>query len=123
MIDDQTTFYIQHVYSAFEDLKQAASQLAGLLVLSRRDPELRRSAEEACRRARDILDTPVPARAKAHHRYLMDAAAKLREAIETSADPLPYLKEAHANLRAASHTLPGFEMVSFEHACFHHAHA
>ena len=33
MIDDQTTAYILAVQAYFEDLKQVAAQLAGLLVL------------------------------------------------------------------------------------------
>ena len=117
MIDDKTVRYISAVYPAFEDLKQAASQLAGLLVLNKRDPELRRSAEEACKRAADTLATPVPAQAKTHHEYLLKAAAKLDRALRSSVDTLPILKSACTDLRAASHTLPGFEMVSFDHAC------
>lgn len=110
--------YTQSVYPAFEDLKQAATQLAGLLVLNHRDPQLRRSAEEAYNRAMDRLNVHVPAQAKTRHQRLLNAAANVREALHTKHDPLPYLKAADADLRAA-----GFQMVDFTHACCHHSHA
>jgi hypothetical protein len=83
MIDDKTAVYIKVVYPCFEDLKQAASQLAGLLVLNRRDPELRRSAEEAYKRAMDGLNVPVPARAEEHHARLLNAATAIGESLRT----------------------------------------
>jgi hypothetical protein len=106
--------YTQSVYPAFEDLKQAAAQLAGLLVLKQRDPQLRRSAEDAYYRALDGLNINVPTEAKARHKRLLNAAANVHEALHTAHDPLPYLKAADAELRAA-----GFQMVDFTHACCH----
>jgi hypothetical protein len=117
MINDKTAVYIKAVYPCFEDLKQASSQLAGLLVLNNLDPELRRSAEEALQRAMDGLLVAVPARAKEHHGHLMRAAAAVRQSLRTQHDPLPFLKDAHAHLRAAGRSLPGFEMIDLNHAC------
>jgi len=110
--------YTQEVYPAFEDLKQALAQLAGLLVLNHRDPQLRRSAEEAYQRAMDGLNIHVPAPARQRHCHLLQAAAYVGEALHTTLDPLPHLKAADAELRAA-----GFQMVDFTHACCHHTHA
>jgi hypothetical protein len=110
--------YTQSVYPAFEDLKQAAAQLAGLLVLKQRDPQLRRCAEEAYHRAMDTLTMHVPVQAKARHTRLLQAATHIHEALQTNHDPLPYLKAADAELRAA-----GFQMVDFTHACCHQTHA
>ena len=108
------TQYTQAVYPAFEDLKQATMQLAGLLVLRQRDPQLRRSAEEAYQRAMDGLNVNVPSRAKARHSRLLNAAAHVHEALQTKHDPLPHLKAADAALRAA-----GFPMIDFKHSCCH----
>ena len=108
------TRYTQEVYPAFEDLKQATMQLAGLLVLRRRDPQLRRSAEEAYQRAMDRLNVNVPPEARERHARLLLAASHLNEALRTDKDSLPYLKAADAALRSA-----GFMMVDFKHACCH----
>jgi hypothetical protein len=122
MISDKTVAYIAAVHPAFEDLKQATAQLAGLLVLRQRDPQLRRSAEEAYARAMDTLNVRVPTEAKPHHAHLLKAAAQLNSALHTQHDPLPFLKAADADLRAASRILPGFPMVDFQNACCHHTH-
>ena len=118
MIGDKTVAYAAAVHPCFEDLMQAAAQLAGLLVLNRKDPLLRRSAEEACQRAMDGLSKAnVSASARLYHEHLLNAAARIKEAQRTSGDPLPLLKSADTHLRAAARALPGFQMVSFERAC------
>jgi hypothetical protein len=122
MIDDQTTAYILAVQAYFEDLKQVAAQLAGLLVLEAAgaapDHPMLASAGRAYQNAADGLKSVrVTARAKAHHNHLLAAAAKLDESLRTSGDTLRLLESAYAELRSASRALPGFQMISFEQGC------
>jgi hypothetical protein len=127
-IDDQTAAYVLAAQPCFEDLKQVAAQLAGLLVLeasgSRNatpDHPMLASAEQAYRNAADGLRSArVPARARMHHDHLLTASAKLQGALRSmraSADPLALIEGAYADLRSASRTLPGFQMISFERGC------
>jgi hypothetical protein len=122
MIDDQTVAYVLTAQTCFEDLKQVAAQLAGLLVLdasgAAADRPMRRSAEQVYRNAVDgIRSLRVPARARVHHDHLTAAAAKLHEALHGSEDSLVPLEHAYAELRSAAHALPGFQMISFERGC------
>jgi hypothetical protein len=122
MIDDQTTAYILAVQVYFEDLKQVAAQLAGLLVLEAAgaapDHPMLASAGQAYRNAVDGLKgVRVSAGARAHHKHLLAAAGKLDEAMRSTGDTLRLLECAYAELRSASRTLPGFQMISFEHGC------
>jgi hypothetical protein len=126
-IDDQTVAYILAAQPCFEDLKQVASQLAGLLVLeaagAAHDHPMLTSAEQVYRHAEDGLRSArVTARARVHHNHLLTAATKLNEALRESGDPLVPLESAYAELRLASRTLPGFEMISFERSCCAEAH-
>ena len=121
MIDDQTVAYTLTAQTYFEDLKQVASQLAGMLVLaaagSRNEMPLA-LAEQAYKQAVDGLRSArVPAPARVHHDHLLAAAAKLDEALHGSGDPLIPLESAYAELRGASRALPGFQMISFERGC------
>jgi hypothetical protein len=122
MIDDQTTAYILTVQVYFEDLKQVAAQLAGLLVLEAAgaapDHPMLASAGQTYRNAADGLKSVrVPSRARIHHYHLLAAAAKLNEALRAGGDTLTLLESAYAELRSASRTLPGFRMISFERGC------
>ena len=122
MIDDQTTAYILAVQVYFEDLKQVAAQLAGLLVLEASgaapDHPMLASAGQAYKNAVDGLRSArVPARARRHHEHLLAAAGKLGEALRGSGDSLAPLEGAYAELRSASRALPGFQMISFERGC------
>ena len=122
MIDDQTVAYVVVAQTCFEDLKQVAAQLAGLLVIgSKPDHPMLLSAEQAYRNAVDGLkSTRVSARAKAHHEHLLAAAANLGFALRelrAQRDALPLVERAYGDLRAASRTLPGFPMISFERGC------
>lgn len=122
-LDDKTVAYILAAQTWFEDLKQVAAQLAGLLVLDAAgsktpDHPMRASADQAYKNAVDGLKSaPVPARARQHHDHLLSAATKLNEALRASGDPLLPLQSAYAELRSASRTLPGFQMISFEQGC------
>jgi len=121
-IDDKTVEYILTVQTWFEDLKQVAAQLAGLLVLEAAgavaDHPMRLSAERVYQSAVDGLRSArVPARARRHHDHLLAASGKLGDALSTKGDPLVFLESAYRELRSASRSLPGFQMISFEHGC------
>jgi hypothetical protein len=121
-IDDQTVAYTIAVQPYFEDLKQVAAQLAGLLVLEAAgaapDHSMLASADQAYRNAADGLKSArVPARARRHHDHLLAAAAQLDEALRSNGDSLMLLEDAYAELRSASRRLPGFQMISFERGC------
>lgn len=129
-IDDQTVAYILATQTYFEDLKQVAAQLAGLLVLSAAgsrlaasDHPMLNSAEQLYKNAADGLQSVrVTARARRHHESLQTALAKLGDALSSAkgtGDPLIFLESAYADLRSAARTLPGFEMISFENCCCH----
>ena len=130
-LDEATAAYVVETSRAFEDLRQIAAQLAGLLVLEaaaarselpqhpmiEAAEELFRGAAETVRSAR------VPARARQHHEHLMQAAADLHCALRAArrslaVDPiLVPLRSAYAQLEGASRELPGFEMVAFGNGC------
>ena len=125
-IDDQTVAYILATQTYFEDLKQVAAQLAGLLVLSAAGSKSAvplQPIEELYNHAADGLKSVrVTTRARRHHESLESALAQLGDALshaKGTGDPLIPLESAYADLRSASKTLPGYEMVSFESCCCH----
>lgn len=122
MTEDRTTAYVIATQPYFEDLKQVAAQLAGLLVLEEAgaapDHPMLLSARAAWRNAADGLrSTRVPAGARVHHGHLMAAAQSLSAALQGTGDKLIPLERSYAELRAASRALPGFPMISFEQGC------
>jgi hypothetical protein len=127
-VDDPTVAYVLATQICFEDLKQVAAQLAGLLVLEAAgsrdaapDHPMRASAEQVYKNAVDGLrGVRVTARARVHHEHLLAAATRLNEALHGTGDVLPALESAYAELRLASRTLPGFQMISFERGCCAH---
>ena len=128
MTDDQLTAYVIQTQPYFEDLRQVAAQLAGLLVLDAAgaapDHPMLLSARSAYENAVDGLRSArVPLRARAHHRHLLSAAVCLDEALYGSGDALTPLENAYQDLRAASKLLPGFQMISFERGCCAHRQA
>jgi hypothetical protein len=129
-VDDVTAAYILETRKCFEDLRQVAAQIAGVLVLAAAGgasatpdhPMLDAAAElhgAACEQLRGIRPTP---RARAHHHCLIQAADALAIALMAAkrmeVDPilLP-VRAAYAHLQRASDTLPGFEMVAFSQGC------
>ena len=136
--DDETVAYILETHKYFEDLRQVAAQLAGLLVLAAAGgksatpdhPDARsagRLHESASAGIRSLRATP---RACAHHDYLSRAAAALECALASAqthlwrggrnaeVEPIMLpLRAAYDQLRLAAAALPGFEIISFEHAC------
>jgi hypothetical protein len=81
------------------------------------------SAQSAHRNAVDGLrSTRVPPRARVHHAHLLAAAQNLHAALHGKGDKLTPLEHSYAELRAASHALPGFQMISFDKGCCAHHH-
>jgi len=129
--DDATTAYILESRKDFEDLRQVASQLAGLLVLNAAGSKsagphhpMLEAADRLYHAALENLHrTRVPLRAEQHHDYLLQAAASLRASLAAARrglkiDPvLIPLRAAYDSLQCASHELPGFEMVAFAQGC------
>jgi hypothetical protein len=138
-LDDRTVSYIVETRSHFEALRQAASQLAGMLALAAAgassvtpDHPLFATAKEAHRRARDGIGSARAGRRAEHHRRHLTAAVGLlgvaldraqrdlhRHAVEKERiDPvLEPLTAAYRHLTWAAKALPGFEIVSFDQAC------
>jgi hypothetical protein len=131
MVDDATAAYIVENQKCFEDLKQVASQLAGLLVLAAAGSkqavpdhpmidlarDLYREADDAVRRARPTE------RARQHHEHLARAAALICVALSETAGALNVdrilipLRAGYSELERAADSLPGFEKVSYARGC------
>ena len=131
MIDDATAAYIVENQKCFEDLKQVASQLAGLLVLAAAGSkeaapdhptlgaarELFREADDALRRARPTE------RARPHYEHLAQAAALIGAALKESLEVLNVdrilipLRAGYTELEHAADALPGFQKIAYDRAC------
>lgn len=130
-IDDGTVAYVMTARPAFEDLRQVAAQLAGLLVLEAagaksggpEHPMLEAAGRRHAEALEAIHGARVTRRAQRHHEFLLAAAGAIGSALEAAnrgieIDPvLTPLRTAYAHLQDASRELPGFEMVSFEQGC------
>jgi hypothetical protein len=136
-LDDRTTAYILETRRPFEDLRQVASQLAGLLVLAASGARSAASEHPMLNAAREMLDraadeircTRPSARSRRHHGCLLTAAAALDHALraasmhlrgDRSADVeavLIPLKAGYGQLQQAADGLPGFELVAFNQGC------
>src|SRR5438093_3489790 len=87
-IDDSTVAYIVEHQKHFEDLKQVAAQLAGLLVLAASGANSATPAHPVLESTGRLLDeaadairrTRVPVQARQHHEYLVDASSALERA-------------------------------------------
>jgi hypothetical protein len=130
-VDDETAAYILATRRGFEDLRQVAAQLAGLLVLAASGSQsagphhpMLTSATDLYRNALETMhQARVPQSAREHHQDLLHAAAALGRAIRgaqtgLAIDPvLIPLRAAYGHLQMASNILPGFPMVAFDHGC------
>ncbi len=132
MVDEATAVYILEIRKCFEDLRQVAAQIAGVLVLAEAggksatpDHPMLKAAAELHREAVDQVRSKRPSgAARPHHEFLSQAAEALAIALaaasgrrmETSAI-LPPVREAYKYLERASNALPGFSMVAFEQGC------
>jgi hypothetical protein len=131
LVDDATAAYILESQKYFEDLKQVASQLAGLLVLAAAGSKealpdhpmlaaagsLFLEADQALRRARPTE------RARAQYQHLRQAASAIGVALKEADGGLKVdriltpLRAGYSELECAADALPGFEKVSYERAC------
>jgi hypothetical protein len=137
-LDDLTVIYVLAARPHFENLRQIAGQLAGLLVLAATgarsaapDHPLLHSAETLFQESIDgIRRTRTTDRALHHHQHLTLAAAALETALSAARDRLGRtdgradldaimipLRAGYAHLQHAANALPGFEMVAFEQGC------
>lgn len=136
-LDDATTAYALAMRQPFEDLRQAAAQLAGVLVLAAAgsrhatpDHPMLTLARLALDQATDaIRATAAPRRMRHHHRHMLAAANWIGRALTASvaesaaggtldADAtLPLLRRGWQELQWTTGALPGFEIVAFEQGC------
>jgi len=128
MVDEATAAYIVENQKCFEDLKQVASQLAGLLVLAAvgskeavPDHPMIGTARELFHEAEDSLRRARPTeRARRHHDHLSRAAELIGAALKepcSGGDILVPLRAGYTELERAADALPGFEKVSYGRAC------
>ncbi len=131
MIDDATAVYIVENRKCFEGLKQVASQLAGLLVLSASgskeavpDHPMLAAAGELFQDAVHAMRSARPTeRARRHHEHLRRASSMLGGALKEARAGLNVdrvlvpLRAGYSELERAADELPGFEKVSYERAC------
>jgi hypothetical protein len=135
-LDEATLRYVEAMRLPFDQLRQAAGQIAGVLVLAMTvtggaagHPMLdladtaQREAQEAISRARP------PPRGMHHHRHLVDAARDIATALDAArrhmrgADDaatdavMQPLRAGYRSLQWAAGALPGFEVVAFSQGC------
>jgi len=131
MLDDATAAYIVENQRCFEDLKQVAAQLAGLLVLKAAgskeaapDHPTLGAARLLFREASDALRRTCPTdRTRKHHAHLARAAESIGVALKETGGDLNVdrilipLRAGYTELERAADALPGFEKVSYARAC------
>jgi hypothetical protein len=131
MVDDSTATYIVENQKCFENLKQVASQLAGLLVLAAAgSPEAAPdhpalvSARALFREANDELHRarPTPP-ALPHHEHMTRAVEAIGCALRATDSRVDVdralfpLRAGYAEIERAADALPGFEKISYARAC------
>jgi hypothetical protein len=144
-LDDATAAYVCAVQPAFDLLRQAAGQLAGLLVLSvacARNAgahpmlELACEAEAEARDAIRAVGISLPPQAAHHHSHMLSANRSLTAALASAKRDLHRgddraigailvpLRRAYRELQHAAFALPGFEIVALSQGCcVAHAHS
>jgi hypothetical protein len=135
--DDLTVAYIVESQPLFEDLRQVAAQVAGLLVLAATgsreaapDHPMLGAAEVLFKETLERVErTRATEHARPHRDSLRQAAQALGEALPAvrtllaapngaNFDPvLIPLRDGYSHLQRASRVLPGFRMVAFEQGC------
>ena len=133
-IDDRTAAYVVEAQPVFEDLRQVAAQLAGLLVLAATqskdatpDHPMLNASKRVFAHANDSVTRVgglLTGRSRLHHANLVSASAALERAIACAgAWPLDVdavlipLRDAYAHLQQAASALPGFQIVAFDQGC------
>ena len=137
LVDDRTAAYMLESQPVFEDLRQVAAQLAGLLVLAATgsrdaspDHPMLGTAERLFTETFERFGrAQASERARLHHESLRQAAESLRHALTGArailASPhganfdaaLVPLRDSYNHLQQATRALPGFRMVAFEQGC------
>ena len=136
-LDDRTAAYILATRRPFEDLRQVASQLAGLLVLAASGAKSASPDHPLLGAARTMFDeaagdvrraTPSP-RAQRHHASFLQALLAIDEALALAPaglrggrtgdldSVLTPLNAGYRHLQDAANCLPGFELVAFSQSC------
>jgi hypothetical protein len=135
-LDDATLAYVTETRVPFDMLRQAAGQIAGVLVLAvsaqrgAAGHPMLDLANAARTEANDLLRrTSPPPRGAHHHRHLLAAARAigmalaatrrhLRAADDAGVDAiLAPLRAGYQELQWAANALPGFEVVAFSQGC------
>jgi hypothetical protein len=138
-LDEATVAYVLATRPHFDGLRQAASQLAGLLVLAAsgarsitQEHAMLDAARQAHAEAADgLASATVSARARHHHRHLVEAAQVIEIALKRATESmhdyaagrrdvdaaLAPLKAGYRHLQWAAAALPGFELIDFQGAC------
>lgn len=137
-LDDATAAYVCAVQPAFDLLRQAAGQMAGLLVLTvagARSAGGHPMLELACAaeaEARDVilaLSASLPPPAAHHHRHMLSATRSLAAALASAKRDfhrgddraldaiLVPLRRTYRELQHAAFALPGFEIVALSQGC------
>lgn len=135
-LDDATLAYVAAMRETFDQLRQVAGQLAGVLVLAVAGGQgvaghpMLELADTALRAAADtVRGSRPPPRGAHHHRHLaraleqlglalVAARLNLRAGDEAGTDAIMApLRAGFAELQAAANVLPGFEVVAFSQGC------
>ena len=140
-IDEETAAYVIENRTYFDDLRQVAAQLAGLLVLAASAAKtatphhpMLDSADQLYREALDGLrHARVTPRAWAHHRHVTQAAAEIGMALSSARKHLGRLgrgqemetilaplRAGYSHRQCAADALPGFELIAFAPGCCAH---
>ena len=133
-LDDRTVAYVIAARPVFDDLRQVAAQLAGLLVFAATgskeatpDHPMLDASKRVFAQADDGVNrvsTLVTDGTRQHYRALAAARESLTRTL-ACADAWPPdvdavlipLRDAYAHLQQAASALPGFQMVSFDQGC------
>lgn len=135
-LDEPTYRYVTAMQPPFEQLRQAAGQIAGVLVLAVVGKQgtaghpMLDLADTARQHAADaLLGCCPPPHGEHHHRHLVLAARAIAAAIDAArlhrrgaddagADSvLTPLRTGYQELQWAANALPGFETVAFSQGC------
>jgi hypothetical protein len=139
-LDDPTTAYAIAMRMPFDNLRQAAAQLAGILLLAAAksrtatpDHPMLALATQTYHEALDAIRTAVATpRGRHHHRHLTGAAFWIGRALASARSgsgpsatlevetTLLLLRRGWQELQWAVGALPGFELVAFDQACCAH---
>ncbi|ANW00140.1 hypothetical protein LMTR13_08040 [Bradyrhizobium icense] len=134
-LDDVVVSYGLGMASPFEDLRQVATQLAGVLLLATAGSRAAAWGHPMLRLAEDmhqgamerIRSATVPRGAAHHHYHLVKAGSLIGDALRSckaarvlaaDVDPaLSSLRDGWEQLRLTAAALPGFEVIAFDRAC------